>query len=267
MIDSNTKKEIKNWCKNMGFDYYHVLIKMKRWVSLDIVTPDFQSMIERELGSRKFTRAATLDKMIYDYGEYEGKLKWKAYCDRQAYTNTKEYFIERYGEIDGEKKYNQICQFKTHNIENYTRLYGDNAIEKLKEFHHSNSSAFRSKSADIFLDIVDNLLTPEEKEHTYREYVVYSKKHNKIFIYDWVNTKLNLAIEYNGVYYHAKPDLYMNDDCLIFGKTIYEIWERDYTKMKVLFSERTVQDYKIVWQYSEPTKDEIMRWLNDFRNN
>ena len=54
------------------------------------------------------SRAVTLEKMIEKYGEENGTIMWETYCERQAFTNTKKYFQEKYGEVTGSLKYFDI---------------------------------------------------------------------------------------------------------------------------------------------------------------
>jgi len=58
------------------------------------------------------SRAQTLEKMIERHGETEGVKRWQIYCERQAYTNTKNYFIEKYGPEKGYQKYLEVNKNK-----------------------------------------------------------------------------------------------------------------------------------------------------------
>ena len=59
------------------------------------------------------SRAQTLEKMIQRHGEFAGATKWEEYCIRQAYTNTKDYFIEKYGVEQGTRKFLEINHKKS----------------------------------------------------------------------------------------------------------------------------------------------------------
>jgi hypothetical protein len=62
---------------------------------------------ETEESYKKYNayRACTLNNFIIRYGEEQGLEKWNNYVERQRYTLTKEYFIEKYGLEEGSKKY------------------------------------------------------------------------------------------------------------------------------------------------------------------
>jgi hypothetical protein len=51
------------------------------------------------------SRAQTLEKMIARHGENLGTSNWLEYCERQAYTNSKIYFIEKYGVEEGTARF------------------------------------------------------------------------------------------------------------------------------------------------------------------
>ncbi len=65
---------------------------------------------ERE-GKNKWTsfkddKKITLDKYIYKYGDDIGRKKYNEYIIKNKYTNTVEYYVEKYGEIEGYHRWN-----------------------------------------------------------------------------------------------------------------------------------------------------------------
>lgn len=222
-------------------------------------------MTSEEVDTYNKSRAVTLENCIKRHGKEKGTEIFEKYRQRQAYAGVKlEYFIEKYGEDRGREEYEQINERKAHNYENYKQRYGSSAIQKLEEYYSKRGGNFISKTSTKFLDIVDSLLTDDELQHSYREYTVYSHKHNRVFMYDYVNTKLKFCIEYNGNYWHGNPKMYSHDDVMTHGR-VDELWEKDYTKMRVLFDNRDILSYTIVWESEELSKEQIEEFIDERR--
>jgi len=54
------------------------------------------------------SRAVTINNLIKKHGEEVGISKWNDYCDKQRYSTTLDYFINKYGIDEGSKKYNNF---------------------------------------------------------------------------------------------------------------------------------------------------------------
>ena len=81
----------KNYCEKQAFSN---TFEYKR---------EKHGMSREEFDEFNSSRSSTLDNFIKRHGEKDGSMRWKEYCDRQAYTNTKEYLGERYEEINKKK--------------------------------------------------------------------------------------------------------------------------------------------------------------------
>lgn len=225
-------------------------------------------MTSEEVDEYNKSRAVTLDNMIRRYGEEEGTKRFNSYCERQSYAGCKlEYFIEKYGEDDGRDRYNNISVQKSHSYETYIAKYGyEEGIRRLEQFHSKlKSRGAISHKQTAFIDKLESFLTPEERKHGYREYTVFCPKLKRVFKYDYVNTALGVAIEYNGVYWHGSPKLYLPTDVVRHNLTAQDIWEGDVIKMKSLIDNRYIKHYNVVWEYDEWSDDEIKRKLNEYR--
>lgn len=75
----------------------------------------------------------TIERYITKYGEEEGPIKWKHYCESIA--GSKKMFIKRYGEVEGIKRFNEFRKKCATNTEEwYINKYGDElGKEKYKE--------------------------------------------------------------------------------------------------------------------------------------
>lgn len=181
------------------------------------------------------SRAQTLENMINRYGESEGAIRWMNYCERQAYTNTLNYFIEKYGRREGTKKYKQVGIGKSSAknpqiLAEKMNISVDEAIEIILSKQRFSGAVWGS---DIEREFTTHLQTAlgESLEyttftkpygrwvHSLDSYVIYDIKHK------------DFVIEFNGDYWHANPLLY-KDDAIIRGKTAKHIQKRDETKIK-----------------------------------
>lgn len=218
-------------------------------------------------------RAVTKENLIKRHGNDRGVVVWENYRQRQAYTNSREHLGDRYEEINSRK---------AHTLENYVKKYGLNekeALEKLENFFSSSSNKFYSKdSQDLFWKIFNNL-TESEKKKTYfaelnKEYAVFHKKSNRIYLYDFVCSELQLCVEYHGDHYHGNPKMYTPSQFLRGrgqSKTkVHEVWQKDEMKNKAITDERNY-DLLVVWESDwknnrEKIFSKIMEVINEKRS-
>lgn len=198
-----------------------------------------KGMTEEEVKQYHLSRHHTLQSDIQKYGQEQGTKKWKEYCDRQAYAGvTLEYYVQKYGQKEGIEKYYQMLQKKN-------TLYSYSPI-----------------SQQLFEQIKN-----EESLFGKNEYLMVDKNNNKCYYFDFYNPSTKKVIEFNGIFWHAKPTIYKADDTLKFGnyfqKTAKEIWLKD--KQKIDFIKQQGYDVKVVWQdqyRQEPQK--IINECKDF---
>lgn len=200
------------------------------------------------------SRAVTLKNQQTKYGEKLGKEKFESYCKKQSYVGCKlEYFIEKYGELEGTKKYNELNHKKALTLDNFIRIYGKQIGEEKFFEYKSKEHNFYSK---ISKELFDKLQTELPKRTFYyadKEFGLYDdivKKYNK---YDFTDNENKLIIEFNGEHFHAKSP---NDDTFFNpynpNLTALEQWQLD--ENKKLCAER--KGFKIYYI-----------WENDYVNN
>ena len=318
-------KEVRQWAKENGHYVAGAINKVKTYEKYNVCELEFDVVIDRIVKSKtSFSKSATQAKMCWDYGELEGNRRWKEYCNRQAYTNSKEYkiknkgmtdkevdeynnsrsitlkncikrhgelegnrrwkeycnrqahagcsleyFIEKYGDVNGRLKYIEVNKKKAHTFDNYVLKYGDNALEHFLKYIDKSGCQYKSKESTNFLNSVNQLLSKEEQSHSYFEYCV--SHNNEIYFYDFVNTKLKLCIEYNGSIWHANPLQYSNTDkplsCFNNNKTSEEIWTYDKHKLDFLINHRDIDNLVIVWDSDKDKLNKVKDKINDIRNN
>lgn len=202
-------------------------------------------MTEEEFKEYNLNRAVTLENMITRHGEDIGNIKWKEYCERQAYTNTKEHLGDRYEEINKQKAIT---------LENFIRKYGEKEGHE-KYINRINSSPFYSKKSQELFDILTNCITFKDKKCYYAtnngEYGVYDKNTKSYKMYDFVCVDLNLCIEFNGDHYHGNPKMYLPSD-ILKGRgqsnvRALDAWSNDSYKNNLINEERGI-DVIVVWE-------------------
>jgi len=210
------------------------------------------------------SRAVTLKNLIKKHGEAEGTIRWQNYCERQAYTNTIDYFVEKYGKEQGTKKYKEICKEKSHSIENICKRYNcdtETAVIILQERVHTTN--YVSNTEKFFVDELEKYLGFSlDYSCNTKQYCVYG--HNKANFYDIVHN--NKAIEYNGDYWHCNPKFFVeNYYHSVVNKVASDIWKEDSQKIKLLLSERNIKCL-VIWEsefLENPNKilKECKKWI------
>ena len=162
------------------------------------------------------SRAVTLKNMCIKYGDELGKIKFEEYRKKQSYVGVNvNYFIDKYGYIEGNKKYSEINKSKAITLENYRIKYGDVLGEEKFTEHISKSPSFYSKISQEFISALDELLK-EFKLTTY--YATKNQEFGKLLTsnryvkLDYYIKELNLCVEFNGDCFHANPLIYSKDD-------------------------------------------------------
>ena len=218
---------------------------------------------EKQFKEYNDSRSQTLKKMIERHGEAEGIIKWEKYCDRQSYTNTKSYFIQKYGEDIGTKKYIEI---------NKKKSVGNPVIlaEKLNISIHEavdiilsrQKNIFRSNLEKEFIQLLEEKIGPLEHTSFKNPYGKWSKDLNTYVIYDVKHG--NNIIEFNGDYWHANPKVY-NETALIRGKKAIDIWQRDMLKLKTAddLGFNTLTVWELDFNSNKIKKiEEVIEWLS-----
>lgn len=210
------------------------------------------------------SRAQTLEKMIERYGEINGVERWQTYCERQAYTNTKDYFIKKYGLEKGHQKYLEVNKSKAVNnpiiLAEKMGITVDDAtdivIRRQKNF-------FTSNLEKEFTTLLENKIGPLEYTSFSKPYGKWSSLLKTYVVYD-IKHK-DCIIEFNGDYWHANPKLF-EDTAEIRGKSAKEIRERDMLKLKTV-EEQGFRTF-VVWESDfinnkQQTIEKVAKWISN----
>ena len=180
------------------------------------------------------SRAITIELCVKRHGGEKGKEVYKEYCDKQAKNGNKlEYFIEKYGEIDGTKKYKEIVDNKRNTLDNFIKRHGKKEGIKKYDEYLNNSKSFYSKIATKLFKILINTINDDGKYyHSENEYGMMDIDNNTYYKYDFTNNKK--IIEFNGEKFHPKTidDINFQNP---YKKelTSKEVWLRDRNKQKL----------------------------------
>lgn len=188
-----------------------------------------KGMSEEQVKMYHKSRGHTLQSDIEKYGEEEGIKKWNEYCKRQAYAGVSlDYFIEKYGEKEGTKKYQQMIDAKSF-------------------------GCFSPISQQLFKQIKCNESLYGNKELMINN---HNKLHYKIYKLDFCNPSTKKVIEFNGVKWHAKPTKYGPNDKIYIRSDVIQlakdIWKHDQEKLQCIKD----QGY-----------DVLVVWEDEYRNN
>lgn len=188
---------------------------------------------ESDFAKYNSSRSQTLSKMIERHGESTGAAMWEKYCLRQAYTNTKDYFISKYGVDDGTKKYLEINRKKLlpHNPELLAEHLSISIDDAASIIISRQKNFFISKLEKEFTTLLSNVIGPLECTSDKNPFGKWSPLLNTYVVFD-IKHK-NCIIEFNGNYWHANPKIY-KDTAPIRGVTANDIWRRDQLKMQTV---------------------------------
>jgi hypothetical protein len=209
------------------------------------------------------SRAQTLEKMIQRHGELDGAAKWEVYCLRQAYTNTKEYFIKKYGIDQGTKKYLEINQKKaiSSNPMALSLHLGITVDEAAQIIISRRKNFFVSELEKEFTTLLLSAVGELDHYSLKNPYGKWSTLLNTYVVYDIKHQ--NCIIEFNGDYWHANPKIYAAT-AIIRGKTALDIRNRDMLKLKTAtelgFSVLTVWESEFLAN-KEETINKVKEWI------
>lgn len=195
-------------------------------------------MSKNEFDTYNASRAVTIENLIANHGEDEGIAIWENYREQQRYTTTVEYFIEKYGEIDGAKRYESFCRGRNFN--------GGSSITSTVE-----NAFYKSLQEHIEIDQQIDLGSAYFRPFDFGSYE---------------NKKL---IEFYGSYWHADPKTFKETDRHpTTHQTAKMIWSRD--RVKRTFALNSGYDIFVIWEndyYADPdgVLAKVIEWWNNDR--
>lgn len=271
-------EEFKN-LKTYGLEYmverYGEEEGKKRWEKA--LSQKVNTMAERKK-IQPYRNGRTLFELQNKHGIKEGYDRWVEMCEKVGYCQTLEFYIERYGEEDGTKRYEQRCLLRdTNSLKSHIRRYGEEeGTKRYEEFvkkvkiRSSKEYIILTKGEDYYKELVKKKLNYFDKSYSKVSqelfWLIYEKleKTEKCYFaelneefsfYIWENNmtiinvdfKLgNNIIEFDGEYWHSRPEQIKKDkerdEYLIKkGYNLLRVKERDYYKDKEKVVEQCIK--------------------------
>jgi hypothetical protein len=233
-------------------------IKWEEYKKKQSITNTFEykkavhGMSESDFKEYNKSRAITLSNMIEKYGDYDGRKKYDEYCSKQQKTKSWPYMVEKYGE----KKAREINKSKSHSLISFQLKYGEElGLQKFEEFI-KRKATYCSKISQKFFDSLDEFLGKKFTTYYNKKNCEYGVNLKGSYVkLDYYILELNLCIEFNGTYYHADPRVYSETAVPIGGSnlTALEMWNRDNDRYKKLKELRDI-DTIVMWQLDYNSK-------------
>ena len=184
-----------------------------------------------------------LNIFIRKYGPKEGKARYNAFCNKRAYRNTLQYFIDKFGYEEGLLSYKiwqeKISWTKEKHIQKYGEESWLNKILNTKNNSYSaESMIFFDKLLEALNDIQFDKITRGE-----HEYYQYDYANKKIYFYDLFLRfgSKKIIVEYDTPFCHPNS-LYMKKedyDNWVFPFSALSPYEKEqYDEQKKLLAEK-----------------------------
>lgn len=169
----------------------------------------------------------SIDRMIKIYGEEVGTIKYLNRIDRLKYTSSRKFYIDKYGEVDGNKKYDEML------------------LKRIVPMSKSSKQSFR-----FFLPIYKFL----RKNDISKEDIYWGVGHSNewfinidgnLFFYDFTIRSLKVIIEFHGEKFHPRSidDGWKN----IYNKEISIEHQFNRDKIKEKSAKKSGFDYHVVF--------------------
>jgi len=271
-LASRCKATLENMIRKYGEDEGNA--RWRTYIERQAYTNSFEykkkqhNWTKDQFDSYNKSRAVTLDNLIKKHGIDKGNQVWENYVEKQRYTNSIEYFKEKFGN-KGEarwKSYNKE-KAKSHDVHFVAEKYNVSiaqALEILSE-RFAASNPF-SKAEVEFVNLLEAQVGTIKYTANTKQYSIWNKDDECINFYDIADhTKLKI-IEFNGDYWHCNPIKY-NADYIhpTTGELAKEIWDKDSHKINAALSRGFT--VKVVWcsdfiNNKEKTIREVAKWWN-----
>lgn len=219
---------------------------------------------EYEIFNKRYGR--TLEHFVSKYGEEEGTIKYNETIESIKYTQSKEYYMEKYGDC-WEEKWKEVCLSKSNSLQASIDRYGEEEgtikyIEKIEKTKPYVSEMSQNLFDMVFSEMYDS----SEGVYYARLNKEYGKLYkNSYYFYDFVDIKRKKVIEFNGECFHTRtPD---NENYFNFRKpkeTAQESFEKDAKKREAI--ESFGFEVLYVWENDyetnkERVKEECVKFL------
>ena len=215
------------------------------------------------------SRSVTFDLCIKRHGEVKGKEIWDSYVEQQRYTNSLEYFKEKYDETGYTKwlEYNQQ-KAKSGKIDWIMEKHGVGHDQALEIISSRYKSRFTSQAEHTFLDMLEGAIgQPIQYSLKNKQFCIWNTYLNAPCFYDLADSQRKKIIEFNGDYWHCNPSKYSAEYIHAHYKIpAKQVWEKEYLKKQAALDRGFM--IKVVWEDDfqknhEQIIKECVEWWNN----
>lgn len=244
------KSMIRKWGEEEGLKRWKEYCNKHSYIASKDFYKDKYGKIE---GEKKYyeDRAMTLKMCIKRHGEIKGKEIWDSYCQQQKYTCSKEHFVNKWGEEEGIKRY-------------------ENArIAFAKGGQSSNGYTVSKISQELFFELNKQIKKDEVYFAQLNNEISVVTNSGSCYFLDFYDKTKNIVIEFNGDYWHANPNVYKENDIIYqHGEEniVKDIWSHDEKRKQEICEKLNNPTYIVVWEndYKKDKEGTINKLLKYF---
>jgi very-short-patch-repair endonuclease len=252
-------------------------VKWNEYRNKQAITNSFEYKQEKygwdicEFNAFNKSRGITLQNLIAKHGTDTGTKKYESYINKQRITKSKEYVVSKYGL----RRWDELCNSKANTLANFMKRHGEDlGLELYKKYvKRSNESiSYASKVANDFFDnLIESDITLYDGLTLYYdsndlgEFGLYCKSNEKYYFLDFYIKELNIAIEFNGDFFHANPLKYKSNEKLFWFSDIpaADVWSRDAEKLLAIEKSHGVN---IITIWESEYKENPAETINNINN-
>nr|DAV25035.1 MAG TPA: DNA mismatch endonuclease [Caudoviricetes sp.] len=189
-IHQPLSNDFKTFLKSIGFGERRYYDNLESFILVGI--NDMNDIKDRLTKISKLSlNGITREKMLLRYGDIVGEYKWKSYCNKQRECGCSlKYFIEKYGEEQGTKKYNDVSKSKAVTLEKSIERHGEEAGKKLFE-DYCKKQAYSGNSLGYFIEKYGE----EQGTNEYKRVCEQKKLNKQNFIRKYGEVEGNVRFE------------------------------------------------------------------------
>lgn len=184
--------------------------------------------------------ASSLERYVLRHGEKKGLEKYNIRCAKISKSNTKQWYLDKFGDIVGNNKWNTY-------------------INKIKKNTLGNSTSKAANKIGEMLRILEYNVIDE---------YVYIDLNGRAKRIDFYLPDFNIVVEFYGDYWHCNPKIYKPEQIQKTLKcTAAEIWDRDRDRINNIMNIFDNPSILIIWESTKINIDNIRHYIEILKKN